>query len=114
MPSIPEEDWEGTRPDPSRDRLILMCDGSCIHRVREYQRHRMYIQNRAIVGRQSLRQYSLQSPPRFEELQLRTLMHKKNSIVFGHIDFFGVLHHLIVSLGLRTLGPEAGVGDAFS
>ena len=45
-------------------------------------------------------QYSVQSPPRFEELQLRTLMHKKNSSVFGHIDLFGVLHHLIVSLGL--------------
>ena len=59
-------------------------------------------------------QYSLHCPPRFEELKLRTLMHKKNSSVFGHIDFFGVLHHLIVSLGLRTLGPEAGVGDAFS
>ena len=45
-------------------------------------------------------QYSVQSPPRLEELQLRTLMHKKNSSAFGHIDFFGVLHHLIVSLGL--------------
>ena len=45
-------------------------------------------------------QYSVQSPPRFEELQLRNLMHKKNSSVFGHIDLFGVLHHLIVSLGM--------------
>ena len=45
-------------------------------------------------------QYAVQSPPRFEELQLRTLMHKKNCSIFGHIDFFGVLHHLVVSLGL--------------
>ena len=27
-------------------------------------------------------------------------MHKKDSSVFGHIDMFGVLHHLIASLGL--------------
>ena len=45
-------------------------------------------------------QFSVQSPPRFEELQLRSLMHKKDSSVFGHIDMFGVLHHLISSLGL--------------
>ena len=43
--------------------------------------------------------YAVQSPPRFEELQLRTLMHKKSSSVFGKIDFFGVLQYLIVSLG---------------
>ena len=57
-------------------------------------------------------QYSVQSPPRFEELQLRSLLHKMNSSVFGHIDFFGVLQHLIVSLGLSLelewvmLSPE--------
>ena len=45
-------------------------------------------------------QFSVQSPPRFEELQLMSLMHKKDSSVFGHIDMFGVLHHLIGSLGL--------------
>ena len=44
-------------------------------------------------------QYAVQSPPRFEELQLRTLMHKKASSVFGRIDFFPVLHYLFVSLG---------------
>ena len=44
--------------------------------------------------------FSVQSPPRFEELQLRSLTHKKDSSVFGHIDMFGVLHHLIASLGL--------------
>ena len=46
-------------------------------------------------------QYAVQSPPRFEELQLRTLMHKKVSSVLTslRIDFFAVLHYLIVSLG---------------
>ena len=43
--------------------------------------------------------YAVQSPPRFEELQLRALMHKKSASVFGKIDFFGVLHYLVVSLG---------------
>ena len=43
--------------------------------------------------------YAVQSPPRFEELQLRALMHKKSASVFGKIDFFGVLHRLVVSLG---------------
>ena len=43
--------------------------------------------------------YSVQSPPRFEELQIRTLMHKKSSSVFGNIDFFGLLQYLVVSLG---------------
>ena len=57
-------------------------------------------------------EFSVQSPPRFEELQLRTLMHKKGSSVFGHIDMFGVLHHLVASLGLgieqewAMLSPE--------
>ena len=43
--------------------------------------------------------YAVQSPPRFEELSLRSLMHKKAAIVFGRIDFFAVLHHLIASFG---------------
>ena len=30
-------------------------------------------------------QYAVQSPPRFEELQLRTLMHKKASSVLGEL-----------------------------
>ena len=45
-------------------------------------------------------QYSVQNAPRFEDLQLRLLMHKKSFSVFGHIVFFGVLHHLIGSLWL--------------
>ena len=44
-------------------------------------------------------QYAVQSPPRFEELHLKTLMHKKASSVFGLIPFFGVLQYLIVCLG---------------
>ena len=43
--------------------------------------------------------YAVQSPPRFEELQLRALMHEKSASVFGKIDSFGVLHYLVVSLG---------------
>ena len=43
--------------------------------------------------------YTVQSPPRFEELRLRNLMQKKSASVFGKIDFFGVQHHLVVSLG---------------
>ena len=43
--------------------------------------------------------YAVQSPPRFEELSLRSLMHKKAAIVFGRIDFFAVLHHMIASFG---------------
>ena len=42
--------------------------------------------------------YAVQSSPCFEELQLRALMHKKSANVFGKIDFFGVLHYLVVSL----------------
>ena len=43
-------------------------------------------------------QYVFQSPPRFEELQLRSQMPKKSSSVFGHINF-GKLNYLVVSLG---------------
>ena len=42
---------------------------------------------------------AVQSPPRFEELQLQSLMHKKSSSVFVRIDFFSVLRFLVVSLG---------------
>ena len=42
---------------------------------------------------------AIQSPPRFEELQLQSLMHKKCSSVFVLIEFFSVLRFLVVSLG---------------
>ena len=64
--------------------------------------------------------YAVQSPPRFEELQLRTLMHKKSSSVFGKIDFFGVLQYLIVSQGPSLeldwvlLSPELSKVSSFS
>ena len=38
--------------------------------------------------------YGLQSPPRFEELDLKTLMHRKSYSIFGRIDFFSVLQTL--------------------
>ena len=41
----------------------------------------------------------VQSCFRFELLNLRTLMHKGNYSVFGHIDMFSVLQSLLVSLG---------------
>ena len=41
----------------------------------------------------------VQSCFRFESLDLRVLMHKKNYSVFGHIDMFSVLQSLLVSLG---------------
>ena len=41
----------------------------------------------------------LQSTPRFEELELSALMHKKNQSVFGRIDFFSVLRYLVTFLG---------------
>ena len=41
----------------------------------------------------------IQSCFRFESLDLRTLMHKVNYSVFGHIDMFSVLQCLLVSLG---------------
>ena len=41
----------------------------------------------------------IQSCFRFELLDLRTLMHKVNYSVFGHIDMFSVLQCLLVSLG---------------
>ena len=43
--------------------------------------------------------YGVQSPPRFEELNLQQLMHKKSCSVFGNTDFFSVLKYLVVSLG---------------
>ena len=43
--------------------------------------------------------YALQSPPRFEDLQIQALMNKKSSSVFGRIDFFSVLPNHNVSLG---------------
>ena len=64
--------------------------------------------------------YAVQSPPRFEELQLRTLMHKKSSSVFGKIDLFGVLQYLVVSLGPSLeldwvlLSPELSKVSTFS
>ena len=41
----------------------------------------------------------VQSTPRFEELNLSTLIHKKSQSVFGRIDFFSVLRYLVISLG---------------
>ena len=41
----------------------------------------------------------VQSTPRFEELNLSTLMHKKSQSVFGRLDFFSVLRYLVISLG---------------
>ena len=43
--------------------------------------------------------HGLQSTPRFEELELSALMHKKSQSVFGRIDFFSVLRYLVTSLG---------------
>ena len=43
--------------------------------------------------------YGIQSPPHFEELSLKTLMHKKVFSVFGKIDFFSVLQFIVVCLG---------------
>ena len=43
--------------------------------------------------------YGLKSPPRFEELDLKTLMHRKSFSIFGRIDFFSVLQYLVLSLG---------------
>ena len=41
----------------------------------------------------------VQSCFRFESLDLRVLMHKKNHSVFGQLDMFSVLQSLLVSLG---------------
>ena len=43
--------------------------------------------------------YGVQSPPRFEELSIKSIMHKKGYSVFGKIDFFSVLQFIVVSLG---------------
>ena len=43
--------------------------------------------------------YGIQSPPRFEELSLKTIMHKKGYSVFGKIDFFSIVQFVIVCLG---------------
>ena len=43
--------------------------------------------------------YGVQSPPRFEELSIKSLMHKKGYSVFGKIDFFSVLQFIVVGLG---------------
>ena len=43
--------------------------------------------------------FSIQSPPRFQELNLPQVLHKKNNSVFGRIDFFVVVKYLVVSLG---------------
>ena len=44
-------------------------------------------------------EYSVQNPARLRAAIKGALMHKNNSSVFGKIEFFGVLHHLVVSLG---------------
>ena len=43
--------------------------------------------------------YGVQSPPRFEELSIKSLIHKKGYSVFGKIDLFSVLQFVVVSLG---------------
>ena len=43
--------------------------------------------------------FSVQSPPRFEELSLPQLMHRKSQSVFGRLDFFSTLRYLVISLG---------------
>ena len=40
----------------------------------------------------------IQYPFRFSELKLARLMHRKQYSVFGRIDFFSVLEHLLLSL----------------
>ena len=42
---------------------------------------------------------SLQNPFRFGDLDLARLLHKHSFSVFGRLDFFSVLEHLILSLG---------------
>ena len=56
--------------------------------------------------------FSVQSPPRFEDLTLSQLMHRKSQSVFGRVDFFSTLRYLVVSfggsleLGWVLLSPE--------
>ena len=38
-------------------------------------------------------------PFRFDQLDLAKLMHKQSLSVFGRVDFFNVMEHLVVSLG---------------
>ena len=52
-----------------------------------------------LVDRSPYSPHGVQSPPRFEELRLQSLMHKKSSCFFGKINFFSELKYLIVSLG---------------
>ena len=42
---------------------------------------------------------AVQASFRFETLSLSRLMHKPSYSVFGHIDFFSVLHALVITLG---------------
>ena len=70
----------------STEPQIISVTGSTVHTVQQLDYSR-YIN------------YAVQSPPRFDELRLSALMHKKSASVFGKIDFFGVPHHLVVSLG---------------
>ena len=52
-----------------------------------------------LIDQRPYSKFSVQSPPRFEELNLPQLMHKKSSSVFGKIDFFSVLRYLVISFG---------------
>ena len=52
-----------------------------------------------LIDQSPYSEFSVQSPPRFEELNLPQLMHKKCSSVFGKIDFFSVLRYLVICLG---------------
>ena len=47
----------------------------------------------------------LQGPFRFESLDLSRLMHRHSFSVFGRLDFFAVLEHLIISLGGALESP---------
>ena len=110
VPSIPEEDWEDTWPDPSRDRLNLMCDGSCFHRHRNYQRHWMYIQNLAIAGRQSLRKVccAKSAPHRGTSVENFDAREK-----LQYFRAYRLLRCTPPFVSLTWTGPGTEVGDTF-
>ena len=52
-----------------------------------------------LVDDSPLTTHGVQRPTTFDDIAIKRLMHRDSYSVFGLIDFFSVLHYLVISLG---------------
>ena len=52
-----------------------------------------------LVDDSPLTNHGVQRPTTFDDIAIKRLMHRDSYSVFGRIDFFSILHYLVISLG---------------